>query len=715
MRFDPLDTCYSFVGIDSADEERNEPEVIDTDFECVHLSGFLTSRHRNIISDGRERLQDNLLVPEARESIGEWMGVFSDGKGNYLVLGDQFGYQPIYYRPITDRHGKFVLIVGTSVGAIASEASRLGAKSKLDAVEFAAATESDHAWTITQQSTNTFEASTRVLLPGQLIHISRSGWYIDRRTIFDSENLTYEECLGRAIDRALDHTRVGMSLPVDQKRINLSGGRDSRMVIALLAASDSLDDLTVTSMNPETWTPKSARPLLYRDLHISNSIREHYGLSWTTQFNTEYIPLDFYSSLDFWQSYRSHKNYRFRAQKDVYLQSGTNIEFRGAAGETFRGFDAVAGLLASSQINGTQEALDSDTKAIVETLYPDASIEKDLLTTFTERLRALFDELGATHIDQALHYRYSVFRNRSHFGHTKASMAQNQVPVLPLSQPEFIWARDRLSAQEITSGKIAFDIIEHLQPDLNTLQFDDGPWKPSPHLQGGSRRTWTVHESRDHYQDFFDAEESAVAQRVKKRSQLEPHLASLSQFDGRQMAINELKGLLPELAAVDETGYLNARKRRQIFQSIEGKRMNPLVLLSKAMSARDAIAGRGNEAAIRFSYISEQRNLFSIDGTAAGESTRRIVGQPQFQLPISVSTKSVTANVRVWGEVARPLEFRFRLVSEAGTVASTSFSTDNSVEFVLPTVSGKYRIQGMVQYEGSNEVPFKFYSKYFMV
>lgn len=713
MHFDSNDVCYSFLGLRGKAHFETAPDLYSERFVCSYLVGAFTSRKRNLIDDGRTPVAERITAREAREAIGEWMGVFRDESGVCLIMGDQFGYQPIYYREfVSDLNTS--LLVGSSPGAIAKELSRIGGETSLNSMEFSASINTQHAWAVTQQSDETFEAETKILFPGQALLVSNSGWKVVESTIFDASDLTYEQCLERGLSRAVDHVNIAMDYSAEQKHLNLSGGRDSRLVLGLLAASGRVGEVSITTMNPDTWIPKSARPLLYKDLYIANTLRKKYGLKWTRPLPVDYYPLDFDESLDYWQAYRSHKNFRFKAQNHVYLQRGTNIEFRGAAGETFRGFNAVSNLLSSTPTVGAEDSLHQDTRAIVESIYAEGNLTDDLKDLYADRLYCMFKRLGAKSIEQALHYRYSVFRNRSHFGHVRASLALNQFPVLPLSQPEFVWAYDKLSPEERNSERLVADIIRMSEPELGKVPFDDGSVFKNPSFDKGDRKVVRISEDREILGDFFELDATAVADRRVMRANANKR--DRHSFDKRFATINRLKELLTELADFDNDGYLSKTERVRLFQQIEGQRLNPLPLLAKAASAKDAISGNGGEHVVRFDYREKKPNVFSLEETVR-KSRYSVDGERalRFQLPAEAVDGKIRGTVRVWGGVSGPLKYRFRLMSEQGPVGSTNFSDSNSCEFDCPSEKGKYRIQAFVTTHRNQDVPFKFYSRYLTV
>ena len=71
---------------------------------------------------------------------------------------------------------------------------------------------------------------------------------------------------------------------------------------------------------------------------------------------------------------------------------------------------------------------------------------------------------------------YLEFRNRAHSTALKWALQTNHIPLAPLMQPEFVAASAMIDTESREAGRVAHDIIEMIEPELNDLAFQSGPW-----------------------------------------------------------------------------------------------------------------------------------------------------------------------------------------------------------------------------------------------
>ena len=696
---------YIFYGVEAG---NTSSVVAEHRLNSRYLDGLFISGERAIVADGRVRNAEPVSLLEARDSSGEWLGVFAAGEesDDYRVASDPFGYQLVFYRQvISGGSHEPALIISNSFRALCNQAKKMGDENEPNAGQVAAVLGTDHAWGITMQSDSTFEQETRALLPGQEIVISNGKWEIADFGMFESKRLSYDALLEKGIKKAVAQLRRAVELPVDQRRINLSGGRDSRMAMALMDAAGVTDFFSVTTVNPATWTPAGARPGLYRDLHVSNTIREAYGLKWSDPMDSNRIWLDFEHSLEFWQSYRSHKNFRFRASKFIDGQIGTNIEVRGAAGETFRGFQAVRSLRSYPGFEDTSSSFEHDVDLLCQELYDDRPLSTFYSDAAKAEVRGLLGRLGGETITEALHRRYSIFRNRSHFGHVRASMALGQIPVFPLSQPEFVQAASLLCESERYDNTVAFDLIERTSPDLTTLEFDSGAWPTTPRFIPTSKRTWSVKDSGVGLDEFFEVQSEFQA-KLKARS----GQPGASVFDARFKSLNLIKEILVKLQ--DSHSLFPYNSQVKLLQEIEGKRLNPFTILGKLRSIEESLGEFGGHDAVVVEPPKSMREslelaLPNFAQVAVGES------QPTFRVNLSTGPGSVDVFVSAYGNVRGPLSYEFLLLRDGKILDKVASGRSGEARFEGLEAGREHRIQVLAYYRRVQMVPFKFYSRYF--
>ena len=687
------------------------------EFIASYLDGMLTTENLSSVFSGLKRLSqdgdERITIAEARASVGEWMGIFEGvgDSGAYLVAADPFGYQPVFYREANLPGGGRALLVSNSFRSICAQAKSLGAKNQLEWGEFFSLIGTPHAWSITMQSHQTLEASTFVLLPGEEIEVSGTSWAVKNTDFFDAGDGDYQTLLERGIAKSVSQLRAATRMPVDQRKIFLSGGRDSRMAISLLAAAGVVNDYSVSTVNPATWTPASARPGLYRDLFVANTIREAFGMDWSDHQPAIRVPLVFQESLEFWQSNRSHKNFRFKAPQSLTVSNCISSEIRGAAGETFRGFQAVKTLKSYRRFGADPNTFEQDVTILSDELFGDGLLTGESLALAKDAISVSLEKTGGDNIIDALHRRYSVYRNRSHFGHVKASMSTGQIPILPLSQPEFVRAATLLTEQERYDNLMAFDIIETAFPDLNTLEYDSGAYPASQRFESSSKKRWNVVEKGSGIEAYREKEEEGAllrAEALRDAKKVPP-------FDPRFVSQNQLKELFIDLSQTPGgSEWLPYPLQVKFFQSIESRRLNPLTLLSKFETAKEAFGEEGNYPAI----VVKQSPRFHdrVPVLRANEDLLpEAVEQPAFRVDLQVEENRVEFQVVAKGRLRRPLNYHARLLSEAGAIAKIDLGSSGKGQFPELHPGEKYRIQFFSYYENEKMVPFKFFSRFFQL
>lgn len=711
--FPNREITYVFEGVEL---RESTPEVVSDGLVASYVEGMLTTSKISKVFDGQYRLKgegtEALNLTDARNSIGEWIGIFEsvNGRDEMVVAGDPFGYQPVFYRQVTRSGGEPALLVSNSFRSICSCARSLGATNRIHWGEFYSLIGTTHAWSITMQSHQTVESSTRVLLPGQEIAISGARGALTASKFFDPGGESYRSLLERGVSRAVRQLQSASLMDVDQKRIFLSGGRDSRMAVSLLVAAGVVDRYSVSTVNPATWTPASARPGLYRDLYVSNTIREFYGMNWTEPQDLRSVSLSFEQSLEFWQANRGHKNFRFRAPQALTVSQGSSTEIRGAAGETFRGFQAVKTLRSYGRFGAVPESKRADINLLTSDLFENGLLDGDALSLAKETVNESLETVGGADILESLHRRYSVYRNRSHFGHVRASMATGQIPIFPLSQPEFVQAASLLTETERYDNVMAFDIIETAAPELNSLEYDSGGYPKTPRFSTKSKKAWNVKDYGRGIELFNSNEDDA--KRIRKDA-----LAArekTSPFDPRFEAQNRVKELLLDLTHGSEgAGYLPYSLQVRMFQLIEGRKLNPLTLVSKLETARESF---GEEPRHQMIVVKKAGTADSLPVIRPFDAQLpKQVSQPSFRVTLDVGEDRVSFQISSRGHLRKTVTYVARLLNEKGQVSKIDVGPSGEGCFSGLESDEKYRVQVFAYYEGQTMVPFKFFSRYFSV
>lgn len=556
-------------------------EALKGEFSCRHIDGILIGEDTCLID---QDVQQGKTLLDIEKSNGEWLGIFENPRtGQIAVCSDPFGYQTIFYTIFGDAEDRVALLSASAAG-MAALLRKYQVPVDPDWTHIVGNLVSERPWTKTMSSNRTNLNGVRVLAPGEILILGADFSGVTKSDFFEAQSNSYTHLLQKGINRAISQIESASRLPVNQREIRLSGGRDSRIMMAMLVASGMADQFTITAVNPATWPSVRSRPGLERDLQISAKMASRYGLSWSKARPGVRTRLTFDEAVAAWQTPFSNKNFELRTGAIHFMPDSWALELRGGAGETFRGFRVVSGLLNRLDVS-KDTSVDEGVEALADHLYGRRNLPNGIGANLSLRLAELFDHLGTDNLAEGLHRRFAVYRNRAHFGHIRDSASKRSLPILPLSQPEFVEARNFLSYEEQVSGVIAYDIVDLLVPELNNLEFDDGPWR-TDQLYGRPR----VDISR------FDLDVSAALQayeagqkRDKKiLKQSEVRRGNIGKFDPATCisemvidAIDELRGFPGA-----ELNFPQALGETLKNKVLDGSR-NPNMMLAKALGVLD--------------------------------------------------------------------------------------------------------------------------------
>lgn len=613
--------CIEIHGVGPFKSGFELDEIGKANFRCRHLDGMLVGEDRCLIN---QDLPGNYSLVDLEHDSGEWLGVFENPEANQIAIcADQFGYQAVFYAVVGEGRDRTALI-SASAGGMAALFRKFDVPINPDWVHIVGNFVSERPWTKTMASHRTNLTDVRVLAPGEVLVFGGDASGVTKSDFFDTPRTEYEDLLQRGVSRAIGQIETVSNLPLDRREIRLSGGRDSRIIAAMLVASGMAHHFTITSVNPATWRSVKSRPGLERDLQISAKIAKRYGLSWSEPRGGTRTRLTFEEALSAWQTPFSNKNLELRAGAIHFMPDESALELRGGAGETFRGFRVVSGMLERLEVT-EHTSVSEGVEALAKHLYGQRALPNEIGPQLSGRLIELFDNLGTKNLAEGLHRRFAAYRNRAHFGHLRDSASKRSIPFLPLSQPEFVEARNLLSYEERVSGIIAYDIIDLLVPELNQLEFDDGPWQPD---QLCGRREVDISK--------FDidvgpelAAYSGVQERIEETLAASPvRRKKVGGFDAKSCIIETIEEALFELSDLPGA-ELNfpPSLRSTLLEKVQTGKRNPNLMLAKALGVLDLSRSDHNPSALVITLGSE-RMLYRLKSLESGPPLRRWTPSP---------------------------------------------------------------------------------------
>lgn len=658
----------------------NDSQIDFDDFTCCFLKGVFLSTSRFIT--GSFEASQNITPNEAADAIGEFTAIFkSKFNDSFIVMKDNFGFETHFYS-LSDDNG---LIIGNNLSSISYERNVLGEKDDVDwgNVEFNLST--DYSWTSIINSDSTPNAEIKSTRPFEFIYINENKSYILPINLLTeiSVNSSYEDLLQFGIRSASKQLKILAETSDAQLRINLSGGKDSRIMMAMLSSAGIAKKYSVRSVNPRTWTDTAARRGLHQDLIIANTLRKHFGMAWDKEPDFFYCPINFQEAIDHWRVFRSGKNFRLALPQEIRVRNQQIIELRGASGETFRSFWSyyLSKILDLSSLKSTPECFKSDARLIFDKITKDngvgVKVSDQGFHNFINSLEATGKETAA----EAAEQHFTLYRNRGHFGTSHHFQLERALPIFPLNQYAFFLAGQKISPTERIHGSVQFDIIERLDPSLNDLEFDSNQWDPSVLDRKLSSKvtSWKVSDSEDDLKEFYDNDLDFNNRVVKARrdySRTSPSYMVRPAIIAASWDIIDSISSVPGSSNVFTEQFSSLLKERLNFSS------NRLLMtqLGKLLYIRDSFQGRS--AAHRISFP-ESPIKNTLDGIGPGVQAPNIVfpnpvGGTQFFISHKITEENIVVTIHVTANNRSDLAYACYL-KDGNKIVSQKFYQDGNI------------------------------------
>lgn len=427
---------------------------------------------------------------EAILGTGEWSALYSakvNDVKSHVIISDYFGFKSVFYSVVTTESGSW-LIASNSFRAQLQKLEELGCPADINWP--AASTTLNGRFNIFNMNSSIHTMANNVYslrCDDVLVANDRGMGVIPRRRLIPASvaNLSYVELLRRGIQRATRGVSSFTAMEGPEPILMLSGGKDSRSVLALVKAAGSQGSVGVRTHDPAIRPEGAMRDLLDSDLRIASCLVEKYSMHWAEAQGKRISSVSFDEYVEFWQKYRSGWNYVLSPGSTVSQPlNGHEVQFWGAGGELLRGYfshQMAPKVKSWSEISALRHepraALSKFYEAIVPPDYTPPSVYQRAKGQFVDSLMA-GHRTNAT-LDDVLNDYYRQFRNSAHFGNQNMAYALGTIQWYPLCQPEFLLATEKITVEERLNGKVQFDITEMLDPELNDWEYESGPWDES--------------------------------------------------------------------------------------------------------------------------------------------------------------------------------------------------------------------------------------------
>lgn len=390
------------------------------------------------------------------------------------------GYGQLHYSVVRDHRALGdVLVAGTSIRAVVSALRNLGVSLTPSFTTLLPSLVSSNNIFRTRWSRETFAAEVVVLGSDEMLRVGSSGCVVTRRPEIRFEE-DYDALLRRGLERAIGSiasaSRAG--IPV---QLSLSGGKDSRVLLAMAAAGGVAGELEISTAVP-SGGPGASRDIISKDFGLACRLVQKMGGTWWADPSTVRRGVSFEESLDYWQDFRSNGSFEFRSRTSV-SEPVDRWTLVGIGGELLRSY--VGAQYRSnypgwwSRSGGGPESAERDAAALFDVICPRFDLDDVLYEASRQAfVRSLMIGEGGGIVER-LDRGYYEYRNRCHAGTGKYQLPLGVRTLYPLVQPEFIAASRLLGEEDAEGGRVLFDLIEMTVPELHSLPYASPPWPAS--------------------------------------------------------------------------------------------------------------------------------------------------------------------------------------------------------------------------------------------
>lgn len=453
-------------------------ELRSEDFKLIRLIGLMSKQVE--FSHFNDTPSKNIKLVEALQDCGEWLGLFHNQLKDYVVCADYYGYSSIFYALIKTHDQYYKLVISNSFRGIAYYLATDACDLTLNWPCVLPHLITNTNIFLTRASNHTFANEIQVLNYNEVLLLKNGRLYVvPRKKIRQQTNLqSYETLLYQGVEAAVSYFSSWVKQTHLNVCFNLSGGKDSRVVLAMLLQSEYKDQLKVFTVDPENLAAGASKDILMKDFDIASKIVQHYGLNWFKRTNYREINLSYDEQLNIWQDFRSNSSFEIKP-KNKQVKDCKELRLTGIGGELIRSY--LGNAYKQNLPNWWAKAQNI------------AEVRKNLRLLFEELCNPwlidteLYAEAMAHFIDSfmfnennnvlaQLDESYLAYRNRAHAGVAAVHHFEGALLKYPLCQTQFKQASHLLDPFEEENGKVLYDIIKLTQPELNTLEFAAPKW-----------------------------------------------------------------------------------------------------------------------------------------------------------------------------------------------------------------------------------------------
>lgn len=499
--FKPADAVVIPTRARSIHSSLEDPVHADLDgFAVQRAAGYMASTQLLVFERLAREVPEPLTLNDMTHAMGEWMAVAvrtSEGaERRHLVLSDPYGYSPVFYS-LMPGNG---LVVSDSFRGVVHGLDRHGIARTLDVDNYVAALSGVGPQYENSTSSRTMASEVSILPVTKALLVEDDlVALIDRPSGVTkvAETPSFEALLDKGTNAAVEAIRAAAEYTSTQGILNLSGGVDSRLILAHLISAGAASDFAVRSHDPRTWK-ESTRHVIERDVEIANALRESHSLQWAGVESRQGLSVSFMEYLHYFQSHSSNYHYGFKASSTIFGYSRPTAVLRGGGGELLRstsGGRTFATAYRKESPDGEDGDLETQSEWVARRLTNSRLKSSDLLERARAVLAESFRTTDGASFEERMNDFYFKFRNRAHFGQGSRLRASNQLPIQILSNDHYRQAMRSLPFEQRSQGHGVGKLFEQLAPHLLDFPFESPEWttRLSREKRGTSiDRSWTA-------------------------------------------------------------------------------------------------------------------------------------------------------------------------------------------------------------------------------
>ncbi|WP_156844765.1 hypothetical protein [Corynebacterium maris] len=420
-----------------------------------------------------------ITVPELSECVGEWMAVAERStprSNDYLVFADPYGYCPVFYAIVP---GRAIILSDSFYGARAGLVE-WGVDPTLDFENYLTTVSAKSVHFANPSVHRTMAREIKILSLDKALLITKETIRTISRNVLEKASSidNFEEAIARGVSYATDSLKnIFRTYDLD-KTLFLSGGVDSRLLLALCLKAGIKDDVQIRTADPRKFATKYSRTVIRNDVRISNAIRQDLKMSWWRKSESSNFAVDFRESLASFQSYRSNFSYAYSPQNSVNIATSPVIALRGGGGEMLRSTNTsirISQKIHSLESSGEVEG-DSNVDKLLSWYMQTGRLTGLFDDTIAGFMTEVFESLGPGSIIEMMNMHYLKTRNRTHFGHARFSHVGNEVAFHFLSNAYFRRAAELCSFEDRSEGLVVNEIFKQTAPELLQYPFENDDW-----------------------------------------------------------------------------------------------------------------------------------------------------------------------------------------------------------------------------------------------